>query len=560
MAQRILGLDLGAHAVKAVFVESTFRGFAVAGTARAAVPPAEGDASLARFAAPVKALLAESGLSYDSVVVALPGAAASSVSVTLPFTDPRRIEQTVGFEVEGQIPFDLADVAWDWQPLATREGKTDLLVAVVRKEEVAALLAALGEAGVDPRTVVPPAPPYAALFASGAVAPPAAPPPPAEGAAPAEGAPAPEAARDAAPGTEALVDVGRERTSVAVVAGGACEAARTFAFGTSHLARALARELGVTEAEGGALVAAECGGPPVPEELAAKGADPRAGEALRRALVPLVRELRATLRAWRARAGQRRVDRLLLAGEAARLAGLSDVLAPEVEGTVAPLALAGPAAQGIPAAEAPGLALALALALRGHQGSRAPRLNLRRGALAFTRDFEHVKGKVARLGAYAALVLLLAIASAGVKYFALARQEAALDRALCDAEEKIIGRCFSNFEEAQAVLRGRGTIGEALPRVSAVDLFAELSDRVPPEVPMRLERIEVTKDKLHLQGTTEAAENVDRIVAGLKASRCFADARSGGARRRSTDGKFEFSIDASLTCLEQGREPSGGRG
>ncbi len=53
MAQRILGLDLGAHAVKAVLVESTFRGYVVAGTARVPVPPAEGEASPARWAAAV---------------------------------------------------------------------------------------------------------------------------------------------------------------------------------------------------------------------------------------------------------------------------------------------------------------------------------------------------------------------------------------------------------------------------------------------------------------------------------------------------------------------------
>jgi general secretion pathway protein L len=556
MAQRILGLDLGAHAVKAVLVESTFRGFAVLGTARAPLA-AEGEAPpAARQAAAVQALLSGSGFGFDTAVVALPGSGVSSLAVTLPFVDPRRIEQTIGFEVEGQIPFDLADVAWDWQPLATRDGKTDLLVAVVRKEELAALVAALGEAGVDPRAVVPAGPAYASLFAAGAVA---AAPAPAGGAPPAEGAP-PPAEGAPATGAEALVDVGHDRTSVTVVAGGTCEAARTFAFGSSHLARALARELGITEGEGAALVAADGGGPPVPEALAARAADPRAADALRRALVPLVRELRATLRAWRARAGQRRIERLLLAGESARLAGLAEVLAPEVEGKVVPLALAGAAAEKIGAAEAPGLALALALALRGHQGSRAPRLNLRRGTLAFTRDFEHVKGKVARLAAYAGLVVLLALASAGVKAFALARQEAALDRALCDAQQKILGRCYANFEEAQAVLRGRGAPGAALPRVSAVDLFAELAERVPAEVPLRFERIEVTKEKLHLQGTTDAAENVDRIVAGLKTSRCFGDVRSGGARRRGNDGKFEFSIDSSLTCLETGREAPAGRG
>ncbi len=543
MAQRILGLDLGARSVKAVLLEGTFRGYAVAAAARVPLGPADAGAPpAARQAAAVRALLEDPSFAFEVAAVAFPGAGVSSNVVTLPFADPRRIEQTIGFEVEGQIPFDLADVAWDWQPLGVRDGKTDLLVAVVRKEELAALVASLGEAGVDPRVVLPAGPAYAALFAGGAVAP----------------APRPDEA--APPGAEVLVDVGQERTSVAVVGAGACEAARTFAFGTAHLARALARELGVTEAEGDLLVAAAAGGPPLPPELEGHAADPRAGEALRRALAPLARELRATVRTWRARAGQRRLDRLSLAGEAARLPALAEALAPEVEGPVAPLALAGPAAERIPPADAPAFALALSLALRGQQGSRAPRLNLRRGDLAFTRDFEHLKGRIGKLAAYAGLVLLLGFASAGVKAFALSRQEAALDRALCDAQQKIVGRCYPNFEEAQAVLRGRGTPGASLPRVSAVDLFAELAERTPPDVPLRFERIELTKDKLHLQGTTDAAENVDRIVGALKGSRCFGDARSGGARRRGTEGKFEFSVDAALTCLEGGREPPGGRG
>jgi general secretion pathway protein L len=252
---------------------------------------------------------------------------------------------------------------------------------------------------------------------------------------------------------------------------------------------------------------------------------------------------------------------VLLAGDVARLPAVADVLAPEVEGPVAPIALAAPAADRLAPAEAPGLALALALALRGHLGARAGRLNLRRGELSYTRDFEHLKGRIARLGAYAALVLVVGILSAGVKVFALSRQEAALDRALCDAETKIMGKCYPNFEEAQAIFRGRGQVGSTIPRVSAVDLYAELASKVggPDGVPVRLDRVEITKDKLHLQGTTDAAENVDRIASALKSSRCFADARSGGARRRGTEAKFEFSIDASVTCLESGRDGAGGR-
>jgi general secretion pathway protein L len=93
-----------------------------------------------------------------------------------------------------------------------------------------------------------------------------------------------------------------------------------------------------------------------------------------------------------------------------------------------------------------------------------------------------------------------------------------------------------------------------------VDVFAELAQRAPADVPLRLDRIEIGRDKLHLQGTTDAAENVDRIVSALRGSRCFGDARSGGARRRGgADSKFEFTIDSDLTCETGAPAVAGGR-
>src|SRR5512133_51088 len=124
MAQTILGLDLGSHSVKAVLLESTLRGWTVVGAASLPVPRSpEGEERTLRDrqAAAVRDLLAARGWTPDTVAAAVPGAAAASHVVTLPFTDPRRIEQTIAFEVEGQIPFELEDVAWDWQPMLARD-------------------------------------------------------------------------------------------------------------------------------------------------------------------------------------------------------------------------------------------------------------------------------------------------------------------------------------------------------------------------------------------------------------------------------------------------------
>ena len=236
--------------------------------------------------------------------------------------------------------------------------------------------------------------------------------------------------------------------------------------------------------------------------------------------------------------------------------GLAEALASEVEGSVEPLAFAGPTGERIAAGEAPSLALALALALRAHQGSRAPRLNLRRGEHAFTRDVQHLRDRVVRLASWGALLLLLAMVSSGVKLFALSRQEGLLDRALCDTTQRLIGKCFDSDEQAVAALRGKGTPAAAIPKLSALDVFTELSVRSPPDFWLKYDRIEISREKVHLQGVTDAAENVDRIVSALQGSPCFGEARSGAARKRTSDGKFEFTIDAELTC-EPGEKPAG---
>jgi general secretion pathway protein L len=222
-----------------------------------------------------------------------------------------------------------------------------------------------------------------------------------------------------------------------------------------------------------------------------------------------------------------------------------------------PLRLAGPAAESIPPGDVPRFALPLALALRGWLGPRFQRLNLRRGDLASTRSTQDVRDRLQRVAVYASLVLLLAVVSSVVKVVALNRQEKLLDRSMCEVTQKVVGKCYDDFAMAESVLRGRGTVGASIPRVSAAGVLAELAAR-SPDVQLRFDRIEITREKLHLQGTTDAAENVDRIVAALRGSRCFGDARSGGARKRGTEQKFEFTVDADITC--EGAPAPGGKG
>ena len=149
---RIVGLDIAPDRVGLVALESSFRGFEVKEARSVALP--EGGTLAERL----KAALAGLGLSPplgpdDTVAVALPGAQVASHLVTLPFSDARRIEQVLPAEVEGAIPFDIADVVWDHAILSQSPGHTEVLVGIVRKTVLKEMLETLAAAGLDPRVV-----------------------------------------------------------------------------------------------------------------------------------------------------------------------------------------------------------------------------------------------------------------------------------------------------------------------------------------------------------------------------------------------------------------------
>src|SRR5450631_2080234 len=157
---RILGLDLGSRALKAVLLD-VGRTTVLAGWAD--VPRGEGTPEESLRAA-LATLRAEHPWHIDQVVVAMPGTSVATHALVLPFRDAKRIEAALPFEVEGQLPVELEEVVFDYQPGARTEQGTELLVGVARKDELQPLLALLAEADFEPRVVTHPALVYRSFF------------------------------------------------------------------------------------------------------------------------------------------------------------------------------------------------------------------------------------------------------------------------------------------------------------------------------------------------------------------------------------------------------------
>ncbi len=522
MAQRILGVELGSHSVKAVVLESTFRGHQIVAVEQVPLPPeAEGADLLSRTVAAVAALGEKlGGFKSEGSAISLPGSSAALPQLTLPFLDARKIEATLAFEVEGLIPFDIEEVLHDHQSIRQIDGKTELAVGVARRTEVEALVKALQGVGLDPRVITVPALALVPLLERALSRP------------------------GLEPGaTAAVVELGHTRCSIAVgelgPTGATLAWARTFSGGGADLTRALGKEFGVPEAEAEAWKHKE-------GDLGEGAHDPRAAAAMQRALAPLVRELRQSLRAAQGKL-KRPVGALHLVGGASAMRGLPELLAREL-GVTAERMQSFP--EGASALASPELqathAHAYGLALRAI--ARGPKLvNLRKGELAFRGDLDWLRGKLGRLTAMAAVLALLFGAGAFARSFALRRTEEQLDAELCKTTKKILGTCEQDFGRAVSLLQGGDTKASQVPTASALEIFVESTQRMPADVPLKLQEVDITLQRVRFKGLVDSFEGVDQVVAGLKLSSCFGDVRRGRVQRTKEE-KIEFVLEASWIC------------
>lgn len=512
---RVLGLDLGSHSLKGVLLEVTGRGTSAlhyAETRRADDSPLDGALS---------AFLAENAWAADQVVVALPGPSLATHAFTLPFTDPKRIAATLPFEVEGELPFELSQVVFDHQVTRRRENATDLVVGLVRREELAELLKTLAAHGLDPRVVTHPAIAYQNLLIA-----------------------APERFEVAPGATVAVLDIGHRRTCVGV--GRPAEGlvfARTFPGGGQDLSRALAAEFQVPLAEAEAWK--ERDGSLAPGGGAEHA---RARGVLVRALGPIVREVRATLKAASGRE-HLPVARLLIAGGTARLSGLVDHLGSELGLPADALLLPASAAEAVPPEVQSRAAQAYALALRGTMsGGRAPRFNLRQGEFAFRGHVDYLRERLVRVAAFAATLALLLCVFNVTRAILLGRREAAVDTRLCALTQRVLGSCEKNYDRALNLLRGQQSPAAAVPSVSTTRLLAEVAQRIPPEVTVTFSQMVFDLDRLQLRGETDSTRSIDKIAAALKGYRCFREVKEGKVERARDSSRVQFQLDVQVDC------------
>ncbi len=525
MAQNLVAIDVSRTRARIVEIEASLRRSRVTATHSVDLDP---DAEAAARWALIRA---ELGRAPETLVVGIEPETVSTRELRFPFSDMKKVEAALDFELESQIPYDLEEVATTWFVTHRAADGVRMLAAITPREDLVESLGAMEESQLEPRSVALPAAALAELVPANNVDP------------------------------VAVLSLGSQQSHLAVMRDG-LRFARTLRTGGIAIDRRLAAHYKVSEDD--ARVAKENEARLVLDTSVVSEDVVELSSQVELGLKPLLRALAMTFRSL----SQEDVPtKIFLTGGLSRLAGLAEFLSVRL-GIDVELMDLGAVAQSIcgevdekdvgePVAVAPEYANALALALAQLRRGTQVAMNFRRGELAYSGDFAAYRGEIVRIAVGLAAVILIALVGSFIRLSILSAEEDRIDQGFCDASKKIIGREICTPAQVIAILQEPGNTagGVVIPTYSAADLLDAMSGTLMDERDVTFEdlKIEVNgrvdePDTIVGKGETATFERIEEIVATLEGRPCITEAEVSRQKRTRDSGRVEFNLEIELQC------------
>jgi type IV pilus assembly protein PilM len=152
----VVGLDIGSSAVKAVELKAAGKGFKVLAFASEPIPPDSiVDGAIIDGAAvsdAIKRLFDNKAFKTKEVAASLSGNAVIVKKISLPVMTEAELGESIYWEAEQYIPFDIQDVNIDYQILDAgtgpeSKGTMDVMLVAAKKEKIADYTGVISQAG-----------------------------------------------------------------------------------------------------------------------------------------------------------------------------------------------------------------------------------------------------------------------------------------------------------------------------------------------------------------------------------------------------------------------------
>jgi type IV pilus assembly protein PilM len=161
-SKAVVGLDIGSSAVKAIELKAAGKGFKVVAFAIQPVPPDSiVDGAIidgAAVADAIRRVFENKAFKTKEVAASLSGNAVIVKKINLPVMTEAELAESIYWEAEQYIPFDIQDVNLDYQILnagvgAESAGTMDVLLVAAKKEKIADYTGVISQAGRVPVVV-----------------------------------------------------------------------------------------------------------------------------------------------------------------------------------------------------------------------------------------------------------------------------------------------------------------------------------------------------------------------------------------------------------------------
>jgi len=547
MASRMFAVDLGAWSVKLVIASPGIRGATLLHVVERLVPPGDGAAETSeqRSIAVLAQMVQELRLKGETGYIGVYGDQVFTQVIEFPFKNLRRteLEKAVGGELEGVVPVDLEDMVYAFEPLplppsppptADLRGRVAppaegmrVLSYAMRRDRAEHLIEVGRAAGYEPRGVLAVGGAAARLVAH-----------------------TPSLMQARTDGAVAVIDIGHERTDVVVVSNGKAVFSRSIGRAGKQVTEAIAKHwnLPMQDAErakhSDGFVASNA-------EPATSDAWARIHQVTIQELQPFARDVRQTLAACRAKTGFHATAALVVGG-GSRLRGIASFLTEQIGVPAWRLtaddaaALAGPRLAA-DAATLPMDAAAMTVGMAFDAAGGRPQFDLRSGALSVKMDLSFLRAKAVPLGAAVLAIAACAAGSAYADLYRMRKAEKILAKRLVDESTQHFNAPKTADDILSSTAGGAIPTASPLPKLSAYDILLEISSKVPPKekITLDIDRLDISDQKVDMDGTVKTPEELDLLVAELKSIKCFKEVQRGPTSSGENNTlKFKLTIPA----------------
>ena len=508
-ARSLVGLDIGSSAVKAVELKASGKGYKVAAFGSEPIPPDSiVDGAIidgSSVAEAIRRLFQGRKIRTKEVAASLSGNAVIVKKITLPQMTEAELAESIYWEAEQYIPFDIQDVNLDYKILESageQKGTMDVLLVAAKKEKIADYTGVIAQAG---RTAV--AVDVDAFALQNAY----------------------QVNYGLEPGqVVVLLNVGASATNINIIAGDQSVFTRDISIGGNAYTEALQKELNLPYEAADALKRGE----------AVEGSHyDEARPVLRAVSENVMLEIQKTFDFFKATTASDKIDRIVVSGGASRVEGFFEQLRERFDVSIEAFDPFRNVAFdsrkfGDGSAAAPTAAVAVGLALR-RAGDKA--INL----LAVER--ERTKRRSASAGLQpqqkvaiaASLILLLTILGIGWRYWSVRQQLSRLDAEIvaAEAETRRLRTVLSEvqtFEMRRAQLQQRVALIEELRKGQSGPVH--MLDAISRALPDRLWLTEMEQkidpktsiNEVTLKGVSSSLTSLSDFVGNLENSTYFA--------------------------------------